>query len=129
MTANHIAELCVCLHSSQAHRSGGCETCGRCHRFNPVSPKVSRHALRRGQKIKRRHVADLLPGDRVLAGWAGVPGKLRLTDVKTGAMVVEVRGRHGGDPGQRWQDREVITVTDLGPTVPQLGGSFVSTVH
>lgn len=143
MEINHVADLCVCQHSRLQHsaavthdicsgkRRDG-EQC-RCERMNPVSPKGSKHAFRRGMGGKKRRLADLVPGDRVLAGWAATTGKVRLTDVKTGALVVTVEARRNKLPdsaasGQSWFERAVIITTDLGETVPQSGGTYVWTV-
>lgn len=141
MTVNHVAELCICLHSRPYHadadHAGPCSEC-RCQRFNPVSPKASPHALHRGQRVQRRRIVDLMPGQRVLTGWAGVRGRVRLTDERTGAMVSQVVARRYARPkaeangqswfdasGQSWFDRELIITTDLGDSVPQPGGTFV----
>jgi hypothetical protein len=143
MAVDHVADLCICQHSRLQHaaavthdvcagkRNG--ERC-RCERFNPVSPKGSRHAYKRGQKVTKRRLADLVPGDRVLAGWTTEHGKVRLTDVKTGALIVEVVARTRDArsdkqaSGQTWFERAKIVSTDLGETVPQAGGTYVLTV-
>lgn len=143
MTVDHVADLCICLHSRLQHTAAvthdvcsgkrrNSQACN-CHRFNPVASKASTHAYHRGQKVKRRRLADLLPGDRVLAGWAAVHGKIRLTDERQGALVASVVARRNHLPDaeanrQSWFERALVITTDLGETIPQAGGTPVLTL-
>lgn len=132
--ANHVHNLCMCLHSRLFHHSvfgnpdvrigptwsnrgdtytdrcSGKTTDGspcRCTRFNVVSSKSS-HAYQRGMKVERKRVVDLYPGDRVLTGWTTHAGRIRLLDHKTGAMVSTVmemeRALPDGDRRAQGQD-------------------------
>lgn len=161
---NHVADLCICQHSRLQHYSilgnpqgkpltladlpkgpvtGACtgtrhdtgEPC-RCTGMNPVSQKLSKHAFHRGQKLLKRSLSSLYPGDQVLAGWTTVHGKIRLTDnQKQGALVATVTAKprpYKSDAeagGQSWRDRAVVVATDLGETVPQTGGTPVYVVR
>lgn len=140
MEINHVAELCICLHSKLTHSAAVTrDTCGgkrpdgspcKCERFNPVSPRGSQHAYRRGMKVKRRKLADIGPGDRVTAGWTTYAGRVRLNCQRTGALVVTITGRkaklsdeQAGD--QSWRNRMWIMQTDLGDSLPQAGNDDV----
>jgi hypothetical protein len=149
-TVNHVADLCICLHSRLQHTSklgdsdgsnaATTDSCAGtrpdgspcdCHRMNPVSQKASSHAFKRGQKVVRRRVADVVPGNRVLVGWAAsTHGKVRLTTERRGAMVAQVKGSRYTLPnseagGQTWFDRALTLRTDLGEAMPISGGSYV----
>jgi hypothetical protein len=104
-----------------------------CTALNPVSPKVSKHVYHRGQKTVRKTLASLYPGDRVLTGWTGLAGKVRLTENKRGAMVSVVKAAprpyREGSEGQSWRDRGFVVATDLGESVAQPGGTPVLVVH
>jgi hypothetical protein len=108
----------------------------RCDHFEPVAAKASKHSYKRGTRTMKKPVAALYPGDRVLAGWTTVPGKVRLNDNKgNGAMVavvLEAPRKYRPDEeasGQSWRDRAVVVVTDLGETIPQTGGTPVLVVR
>jgi hypothetical protein len=107
--------------------------CG-CGRMNPVSPKASKHAYHRGQKVLRRRASDVMPGQRVLVGWAPTTqGRVRLTEQKTGAMVATVVSKRGKLPPEeeqevRWNRRMWLIVTDLGESLPIAGGDLVGVV-
>lgn len=115
--ANHVINLCVCLHSRLTHHSvlgdsdytadgpvtsrrprGSDVVTDRCLARMPdgtnckcqrfnVVSSKSSHAYRRGLKVERRKLVDLYPGDRVLTGWTPWSGRIRLLDHKTGAMI------------------------------------------
>lgn len=159
---NHIGNLCLCLHDRRSHYSAlgkagthegmrgyvseddqTTDACASqkadgypcsCRRFNPVAPRASKHAFSRSRdKIVRRKVADLIPGDRVLAGWSGSTGKVRLTDQTKGyPMVVTLTGRKrtqkGNDRDLSWASRMWTFTTDIGQAVPIAGGDTVGVV-
>lgn len=143
MHPDHVSDLCICLHGRLSHgmgdfrdvcagkRANG-EPCP-CNQMNPVSPKGSKHAYHRGQKVTKRRVADLRRGDYVLAGWAPTThGKVRLHDQRQGSLVARVVGKAPAkiahDPDRKWQDRMWEVQTDLGCSLPQRGGDFVGVV-
>jgi hypothetical protein len=156
---NHVADLCICLHSRMAHHSilgapagralkwasgetvtdacNGTKPDGRpctCAAMNPVAPRASKHAFQRGQKVLRRRASDLMPGQKVLVGWAPTTsGRVRLLDQKTGAMVAEVLGKRGKLPPEqeadiKWSHRMWLVRTDLGESLPIAGGDIVGVV-